>query len=213
MKRTFACPLCGASGSVDDALIGMQIRCLQCNHRFVVPGQSEGEDEGYSLAEPTRGNPGGAATRGVYFPSLGDEPAIALSPLKPRRVTSGTNRRPSRGEESGSGWRTWSIRLGIVLGIVLVVTALCGPRGLMISGSVLLIIGTAMVFLGFAAGAYGAFSEDFLYGLLYMVFGIYTAYYFVTRWDDLWKWALCSTAGFGLVAIGTLMVQWSGLAV
>ena len=35
---------------------------------------------------------------------------------------------------------------------------------------------------------YGAFSEDVLDGLLYITIPLYTAYYLVTRWEDLWIW-------------------------
>ena len=65
--------------------------------------------------------------------------------------------------------------------------------------------------LGYAAGAYGAFCEDFLYGFLYLVIPLYTAYYLVTRWEDLWRWFACSTTGVGLVLFGTQLLLWSGV--
>ena len=40
-----------------------------------------------------------------------------------------------------------------------------------------------------------------------------TAYYLVTRWEDLWIWITCATVGGGLVLIGTEMVRWAGAAV
>ena len=42
---------------------------------------------------------------------------------------------------------------------------------------------------------------------------LYTAYYMVTRWDDLWVWFACSTAGVALVLLGTEMVRWGGIPV
>ena len=68
-----------------------------------------------------------------------------------------------------------------------------------------------MILVGYGAGAYGAFSEDFLYGVLYLVLPLYNAYYLVTRWDDLWKWFLCSTVGVGFVAVGTRLLEWGGV--
>jgi hypothetical protein len=65
--------------------------------------------------------------------------------------------------------------------------------------------------LGWGAGAFGAFSEDLLYGLLYVLIPLYSAYYLVTRWDDLWRWFACSTAGVGLVLVGTEILRWSGV--
>ena len=67
------------------------------------------------------------------------------------------------------------------------------PGGMTIVGSLLMALGSAMVLLGYAVGAYGAFCEEFLYGLLYLLVPLYTAYYLVTRWDDLWIWFSCST--------------------
>jgi hypothetical protein len=81
-----------------------------------------------------------------------------------------------------------------------------------IAGSSLTILGMVMVLVGFAAGAYGAFCEDFLYGILYLAIPLYTAYYLVTRWDDLRWWFATSTAGVGLVALGTAMLRWAGVA-
>ena len=116
MKTAFACPSCGVSGSVDEALIGRQIRCNQCNHRFAVPGPASAEADGYALVEPTRGSLGGAesstASGAVYVPSRGGEPPIALSPRRPKAITSGSNRKKSRGEESGFAWKTWLVGSG-----------------------------------------------------------------------------------------------------
>ena len=89
-------------------------------------------------------------------------------------------------------------------------TALVVPRGVAIAGSAMILLGTAMVLVGYAAGAYGAFSEDSLYGFLYLVIPLYTAYYLVTRWDDLRGWFALSTAGVGLVLLGTEVIRWSG---
>lgn len=89
-------------------------------------------------------------------------------------------------------------------------TALLAPRGTWIAGCVLVALGGVLVPLGYFAGAYGAFREDFLYGFLYLVIPLYAAYYLVTRWEDLWPWFACSTAGVGLVWLGTELVRWGG---
>ena len=62
-------------------------------------------------------------------------------------------------------------------------------------------------------GLYAAFQEDSLYGCLYMIIPLYTAYYIVTRWDELWICFACSTVGFGIVLLGTEMIRWAGWAV
>ena len=94
--------------------------------------------------------------------------------------------------------------------MALLATALFVPRGVAIAGSAMVLLGMAMVLVGYAAGAYGAFSEDFLYGFFYLVIPLYTAYYLVTRWDDLRGWFALSTAGVGLVLLGTELIRWSG---
>jgi hypothetical protein len=214
MKTTFTCPGCGRSGSVDAALVGRQIRCNQCRHRFAVPGPAEEEAEGYSVVETTRGNAGVAATTthsgAVFVPSRGDQPPISRPSRKPNRTTSGSKPRASRSQEPEFSWKTWLAGFGVFIAIALLATALIAPRGVVLAGAAIIILGMAMVLIGYAAGAYGAFSEDFLYGFLYLVFPLYTAYYLVTRWEDLWRWCVCSTAGVGLVLVGTKMLQWSG---
>ncbi len=95
--------------------------------------------------------------------------------------------------------------------LVLAAIALFAPRGPILVGSVLLALGTLMVLFGFGVGAYGAFREDVLYGLLYLAIPFYTAYYVVTRWDDLWVWFACSTVGVGLVMLGTEILRWNGV--
>jgi hypothetical protein len=39
-----------------------------------------------------------------------------------------------------------------------------------------------------------------------------TAYYLVIRWEDLWIWITCATAGVGFVLVGTGLVRWAGAA-
>lgn len=215
MKIPFDCPSCGAAGAVDESFAGKQVRCKQCNHRFAVPTPGVMDDGGYGLIEPSR-NPAakvvatGLDTGPVFVRSRGDEPSAVLSPRKPRNVKSKSKRRRSE-NESEFPWKTWLIRLGVVGVIAWLGTALIAPNGLILAGSAAIILGCLMVLVGYAAGAYGAFCEDFLYGFFYLVFPLYTAYYIVTRWFDLWRWFTGSTVGFGLVLIGTQMLRWAGV--
>jgi hypothetical protein len=109
-------------------------------------------------------------------------------------------------------WQAWLVRCAIGIAIALASIAMLVPNGTLIAGCVLLVMGMLMVLVGYGAGAYGAFHEDFLYGFLYMVIPFYAAYYIVTRWDDLWIWFTCSTVGVGLVLLGTEIVRWAGVA-
>jgi hypothetical protein len=97
--------------------------------------------------------------------------------------------------------------------VVLVLIALIAPQGTWFVACVLLALGSLMVIAGYSAGAYGAFHEDLLYGLLYLAIPLYTAYYLVTRWEDLWIWITCSTIGVGLILLGTELLGWAGVPV
>jgi predicted Zn finger-like uncharacterized protein len=213
---SFACPSCGASGSVDDSLAGRQVRCKHCKHRSVIPRPGEPVEDTYALDEPAEPAPVVSALRestgSAFVPSRGAE---QTAPGRRRIRTSSPTpkRRASREVADGVVWGKWFLSLGVIGAIALVATALFARNGTVISGSVLVILGTLMVLMGYAAGAYGAFREDSLYGLLYLLIPLYAAYYIVTRWDDLWAWFACSTAGVVLVLIGTEVVRWAGVSV
>jgi hypothetical protein len=214
MKISFACPACGKSGAADEAFVGRKVQCKACQLRFVIPHPADGmEDAEYLLDEPagkpSRTEASSLPTEAVFVAARGDEPNASISPRKSRNPS--PKARKSRREGTEFAWRTWLTRVGIVAAIALTATALIVPRGVEIVGSILLALGTAMVLIGFAAGAYGAFSEDFLYGFFYLVFPLYSGYYLVTRWEDLWKWCVCSTAGFAFVLVGTQMMRWAGV--
>jgi len=212
MRVSFACPACGASGSADEALVGRQVRCKPCQHRFVVPGPLEAEtSDGYLLDQPAGIGTAGQQGDAVFVSSRGDEPSVFTSPRKPRPTRPRSGKRKSRDEGPDFAWGTWLIRVGVVSAVVIAAIALFAPRGLIIAGSILLFLGAAMILIGYSAGAYGAFCEDFLYFFLYLLFPLYTAYYIVTRWDDLRRWFICSSVGFGFVIFGTKMLEWAGV--
>ena len=84
--------------------------------------------------------------------------------------------------------------------------------GTWLAGCILVAVGGIMVPMAYFAGAYGAFSEDSLYGLLYLLIPFYAGYYLVTRWEDLWIWITSASVGVGLVLIGTELIRWAGAA-
>ncbi len=219
MKIEFACPSCAAAGSVDASAAGKSARCKHCGHRFTIPtpGPDPAEPEVFALEEPAGEAPGaGSAVIGpmetsTFAPSRGVESA-AEAPRRPKK--SG-----SRPTTRTAGRRTprvsWPIRLawaGGTAAIAIAAVALFVPSGLIIAASALMILGCALILMGFGVGAYGAFSEDFIYGFFYLIIPLYTAYYMVTRWDDLWVWFACMTTGFGLVLLGIELARWGGVA-
>ncbi len=194
MKIAFACPSCGAPGSADEAFVGRTVRCKHCGHRFPIPGtDSSADDDGYGLDAAEAPRPPPSTAPPVYVSSRGDEPAVFV----PRRKAAASKKKTIRRVGSGVEWRTWLIRGGITLILALVTVGMFAPQGPLIVAIVLALLGSVMVFASWAVGAYGAFSEDSLVGWMYVLLPFYSAYYFITRRDDLWRWWICSAVGAG----------------
>ena len=216
MKIPFACPSCAAQGTTDASFVGRQCRCKHCGHRFAIPDPGEGGPDEYALEEPTATATGFEAPNpvpdSVFVPNRGDESSFTPAPRRPRREapkSAGTGK-SSRRDAPGFAWRVWLVRAGAAAVLALVGTALLAPRGTLIAGCVLLAFGSFLVVLAYGAGAYGAFREDFVYGVLYLAVPLYTGYYLLTRWEDLWPWFAASTVGVALVMLGGALVQWAG---
>ena len=215
MRIPFACPSCAAAGTVDASFAGRPARCKRCGCDFTLPSAAEPEPEGYALEEPVE--------RADIATAIEPSPDSAFvqsrrdhatdSPRKKKRRTPESTTRPARDRMSRFHGGTWLIGSAVTAAIILAAIALLVPRGTLIAGCALMALGMVMVLVGFVAGAYGAFHEDSLYGFLYLAIPLYTTYYMLTRWDDLWVWFACSTAGVGLVLLGAEMVQWGGFAV
>ena len=214
MRIPFACPSCAAAGSVDASAAGRQARCKHCGCSFTIPSPGEPEPVGYSLEEPeeqkaassafsppgdstfvqSRGDhatapaQAKAARAGIHDPD-GSPPRFALSRRDLAHRGRGRHRGRTRRDRPPGSPRHADRRLALMA------------------------LGMLMVLAGFGVGAYGAFHEDSLYGFLYLVIPLYTAYYMLTRWDDLWVWFACSTAGAGLVLLGAVIIEWGGLPV
>lgn len=216
MSIRFACPSCGATSSVDDSLVGKHVRCRHCKYRFAIPSPGGREAEGYALDESKGGAVGTAGsiptTGSTFVARRGEEPTTASATRKIKRDASGSTSRPVRSRESALAGRGWLIRGMIVAVLFCAAIALFAPRGTLIVGCLLMSLGSVMVLVGFGAGAYGAFHEDLLYGILFLLVPLYAAYYIVTRWDDLWAWFACSTAGVALVMLGTELLRWNGVS-
>ena len=75
------------------------------------------------------------------------------------------------------------------------------PNGSLVVASILAAVGVVMLMTGFVVGAYGAFQEDFLNGMLYLFFPIYTAYFIASNWDGMWRWFLLMGGGAILIVV------------
>jgi len=217
MNVLFACPSCNASGSVDAVHIDKQVRCKHCGARFAIPDPEASQPDVYALEEPSpqsaRGISNSPAQDVVFVPARADATTAIDRPRRREWSVSGPTSRSVRSSESDFPWPTWLIWGSVALVLMLNAIAFLAPNGTWLVGCILMAIGGMLVPVAYFAGAYGAFSEDVLYGLLYITIPLYTAYYFVTRWEDLWVWITCATVGVGLVLIGTERVRWAGAAV
>jgi len=217
MNVSFACPSCNAAGSVDAVHIGKQVRCKHCGAHFSIPDPEDSQPDVYALEEPSpqsaRGISNSPAKDVVFVPARADATVAIDGPRRRERSVSGPTFRSVRASKSAFPWQTWLIWGGVALVLILTAIAFLAPDGTWLVGCILVAIGGILVPVAYFAEAYGAFSEDALYGLLYVTIPLYTAYYLVTRWEDLWIWVTCATVGVGLVLIGTEMVRWVGAAV
>ncbi|WP_165227526.1 hypothetical protein [Aquisphaera insulae] len=213
MRVPFACPSCHASGSAESAYIGREVRCKHCNTRFTIPDPESPASDTYDLeerAEPVRrGAAVGAGAEAVFVPSRKDD-----RPGKPRKAKGAaatSKRRPGR-DLSDFPWTRWLIRLAVAFVVAVAGIALIAPNGLWLAGCILMATGVMLLVLGHVGGTYVAFTEDFVHGFFYLGFPIYTAYYIVTNWDDMWVFFACSTVGAGLASAGLTLVEWAGAA-
>ena len=217
MNVSFACPTCNASGSVDAVHVGKQVRCKHCGARFAIPVPGASQPDVYDLEEPqersTRSTSKNLAEDAVFVPARADATSAINRPRRSKRSVSGPSTRRSRSSRSDFPWQTWLVRCSLALVLSLTAIAFLAPHGIWLVGCILVAIGSLLVPVAYFAGAYGAFSEDSLYGLLYILIPLYAGYYLVTRWEDLWVWIVCATVGVGLVLIGTELVRWAGAPV
>jgi hypothetical protein len=204
------------TGSVDASAIGKWAQCKYCEHRFTIPAPGVEEPKEYELEEPPEKPPEDPPAvmepfqDATFTPTRGDEPA-ATAPGPPKRSPSRTKPRTTRKRASRSAWPARLAWVGGALAIAIAAVALFAPNGLLIAACAVIALGCVLILVGYAVGAYGAFSEDFLYGFLYLVIPLYTAYYMVTRWEDLWVWFACMTTGVGLILLGIELARWGGV--
>ncbi len=207
----FECPSCGSRGAVGAEFIGREARCKHCKHQFVIRDPDDTTVDSYALDEPETGrreevfhSPAPEAGS-VFVSNRGDVAATSPTTHRSKRPK-GASGSSARDQAASSG-TAWLFQIGIAALLIVVAIALFAPNGTHYAGLILLALGGLMVLVGYWVGAYAAFCEDFLYFFLYVAIPLYTAYYIITRWEDLWPWFACSTVGTGFVLLGTAMVQ------
>ena len=217
MRVSFACPSCNAAGTVDAIHVGKQVRCKHCGAHFAIPDGETPESDVYALEEPAapsaRGISDTQVQNAIFVPARGDDATTVDRPRRKKQPSAGPTPQRVRRDAPEYPWISWLIRVCIAFVLILTAAALFAPHGTWLAGCILVGTGGALILVGHLAGAYGAFSEDLLYGFLYLVIPLYTAYYIVTRWDDMWVWFTCSTVGAGLSLAGIELIRWAEAAV
>ena len=89
--------------------------------------------------------------------------------------------------------------------LVLLTVFVPGTRKLV--GVAFALPGLLLFCYGYASGVYIVFTEDDLYGWLFLIFPPYAAYYVVSRWDDMRSRLIMVVAGLGLLTIGGRMLE------
>ena len=98
-----------------------------------------------------------------------------------------------------------SLLVGAVF-LLMLGLALFVPGGMVYAAGLASVLGAILTIGPYLVGAYAAFTEDFLYGMLYLVIPLYTAYYIMSRFDGLRNWVILGGIGLGLSMVGGAML-------
>jgi hypothetical protein len=122
---------------------------------------------------------------------------------KKRRKRSGVNRK----QPQGFLMRPAVLLTAAAIGAVVTFAAVFVPAVRVPVGIALALPGALLCLYGYATGAYIAFTEDDLYGWLYLLFPFYAAYYLVSRWDEMHSRLIMVVGGLVLLGIGGRMLE------
>jgi hypothetical protein len=209
MKIPVTCASCGKRYEVDDAYAGKRGKCAACGARMTIPGEehsASSEPDAYQL---DAAHDSEDAT--FFTPATGSQ---SLEETPPRRRvkqknsgTSGRKRRePARSPLASLSGRVTVIGLTCVT-LVLIILAVFVPDSRIYVGRAVALAGLILFVYGYGSGAYIAFTEDDLYGWLYLLFPPYAAYYFVSRWDEMSCRLVMLIVGLALLTGGGRLLE------
>jgi hypothetical protein len=214
MKIEFACPECGSRFAVAPVHAGKTIACKRCGQPIAIPGVPATEPLDVAVASSYALEPATDDAPSTFSPARAA--SIPIRQPMPEPATSGpfwldSPRSPRKKKKPGAGvlpsWWKRAAGSAAVAVVVMVLVSWLVPKGSLIVGFLLIGIGTLLFLAGFFVGAFGAFSEDFVTGMLYLFIPLFTGYYIVTRWDDLKPWFITLSVGVGLVSIGGWVLE------
>jgi hypothetical protein len=207
MKTPVTCSGCHRQYEVDERFAGKTIKCAYCEKGMFVP-----------VFEPDA--PAPAPIVDEY--EVGETEASAPSTFRFSRARSGEGRvkvqkrgrlkkktasrsmrRDGGRETAESAVSLPAILVGLAaIAVVVALVAYVVPGARKSAGVTLALPGLLLCLYGYASGAYIAFTEDDLYGWLYLLFPFYAAYYVVSRWDEMRSRLIMVGVGLALLAIG-----------
>ena len=211
MKIPVSCVRCGKRYEVDGAYAGKKGKCAACGERMMIPDMQPAaspappEPDAYQLDEVSVSDPSTS-----FSPARGTENLDEPQPQRRvRRRTPGSARK-TRAERTDSRPALSGRTILIGLAGALVVAALIAvfvPGARMNVGRAVALSGLIIFLYGYGSGAYIAFTEDDLYGWLYLIFPPFAAYYFVSRWDEMNSRLVMLIVGLTMLTGGGRMLE------
>jgi DNA-directed RNA polymerase subunit RPC12/RpoP len=208
MRIQFTCSRCGKRYEVDGALAGKRGKCATCGSRLMIPGDdqvvSPPEPDAYELDQPQD-----SVHSTSFTPAMGSEDPEVPRPLRVKgRKTSSSSR--TRVEPVGSALAISGKKalIGLACAVTAaVLSAAFAPAARASVGGGIALVGLILFAYGYASGAYIAFTEDDLYGWLYLIFPPFAAYYFVSRWEEMSSRLVMLIVGLAMLAGGGRMLE------
>ncbi len=210
MTIPVTCEGCGKHHEVDEAHAGRRGKCTRCGRTMTVPDAASAAaptpeaTDAYQLEE----RPEAAPSTFVRAPAGADSDPTATRGGRSRSA------KPPRREDADKLALPDLSTLRRVLPIGLAIAAVVGislvvlpPAGLMAGGMVFAIAGLILTLYGYGSGAYIAFTEDSLHGMLYLIIPLYTAYYVLSRWDEMRSRLAIVLVGLAFLAVGSKLME------
>jgi hypothetical protein len=211
MKIPVTCANCGKRYEVDGAYAGKRGKCAACGARMTFPtddrpaSPAPSEPEAYQLDDAHN-----SEQPNFFTPAQGSEiPEEAPPRRRVKRKNHGIS--GPRGRKAASSHSALSGRATLIgltgVALVLVIVALFVPGTRINIGRAVALAGLVLFVYGYGSGAYIAFTEDDLYGWLYLLFPPYAAYYFVSRWDEMSSRLVMLIVGLTLLSGGGMLLE------
>jgi hypothetical protein len=145
-----------------------------------------------------------------FMPATGSKSLEEMPRRQVKQKGSGTSGR-KRLERARSPLASLSARVTVIgltcVTVVLVVLVVFVPDTRINVGRAVALAGLILFVYGYGSGAYIAFTEDDLYGWLYLLFPPYAAYYFVSRWDEMSSRLVMLIVGLALLSGGGALLE------